>query len=189
MMETLLRGNSARPALPARPLRGVRAGMSLDSEEARPDEAEIATDLVRRIAAGDGAAEAALVERYSRGVLYLLRRLGAPPELADDLHQETFRIVIERLRRQGLEDPAGVAGLPRGAPPHPDHPRPPQDGPPPHRRRPGTAGADRPSRAGPARRGPARRGGRDRAAADRGDADGSRPPAPVAFLRRGGGEG
>ncbi|HEY4562151.1 MAG TPA: sigma-70 family RNA polymerase sigma factor [Thermoanaerobaculia bacterium] len=88
--------------------------MSLDSEEARPDEAEIATDLVRRIAAGDGAAEAALVERYSRGVLYLLRRLGAPPELADDLHQETFRIVIERLRRQGLEDPAGLAGFLRG---------------------------------------------------------------------------
>src|SRR3954468_9121380 len=67
MMETLLRGNLARPAPPARPLRGVRAGMSLDSEEARPDEAEIATDLVRRIAAGGGAAEAALAARYSRG--------------------------------------------------------------------------------------------------------------------------
>lgn len=77
-------------------------------------EADFATDLVRRIAAGDTAAEAALVERYSRGLLYLLRRLGAPPELAEDLHQETFRIVLERLRRRGLDEPAGLAGFLRG---------------------------------------------------------------------------
>ena len=87
--------------------------MSFDAGH-EPDEAEIATDLVRRIAAGDSAAETALVERYSRGLLYLLRRLGAPPELADDLHQETFRIVLERLRRRGLDDPAGLAGFLRG---------------------------------------------------------------------------
>jgi RNA polymerase sigma-70 factor, ECF subfamily len=87
--------------------------MSTDSE---PDstEAEVATDLVRRIAAGDSAAEGALVERYSRGLLYLLRRLGVSPELADDLHQETFRIVLERLRRKELDEPAGLAGFLRG---------------------------------------------------------------------------
>jgi RNA polymerase sigma-70 factor (ECF subfamily) len=79
-----------------------------------PTEAEVAADLARRIAAGDAAAEAELVQRYSRGILYLLRRLGAPPELADDLHQETFRIVIERLRRSGLDDPAGLAAFLRG---------------------------------------------------------------------------
>lgn len=79
-----------------------------------PDEAEVATDLVRRIAAGDASAEATLVERYSRGVLYLLRRQGVSPEMADDLHQETFRIVIERLRRKELDDPAGLAGFLRG---------------------------------------------------------------------------
>lgn len=76
------------------------------------DEAEVASDLVRRIAAGDAAAETALVERYSRGVLYLLRRLA--PELADDLHQETFRVVLERLRRRGLDEPAGLAAFLRG---------------------------------------------------------------------------
>lgn len=86
------------------------------STEAGPDplEAKIATDLVRRIAAGDASAEGELVQRYSRGLLYLLRRLGAPPELADDLHQETFRIVLERLRRRELDDPAGLAGFLRG---------------------------------------------------------------------------
>jgi hypothetical protein len=40
-----------------------------------------------------------------------LRRLGTPPELADDLHQGTFRIVLERLRRSGLDAPAGLAGF------------------------------------------------------------------------------
>ncbi len=86
------------------------------STEAAPEpaEAEIATDLARRIAAGEASAEEELVQRYSRGLLYLLRRLGAPPELADDLHQETFRVVLERLRRRGLEDPAGLAGFLRG---------------------------------------------------------------------------
>jgi RNA polymerase sigma-70 factor (ECF subfamily) len=80
----------------------------------QPGEAEVATDLVRRIAAGDSAAEAELVESHSRGLLYLLRRLGAPPELADDLHQETFRIVLERLRRRPLDDPSGLAAFLRG---------------------------------------------------------------------------
>jgi len=76
------------------------------------EEAQVATDLVRRIASGEPAAEAELVERYSRGLLYLLRRLA--PELAEDLHQETFRIVLERLRRRELDDPAGLAGFLRG---------------------------------------------------------------------------
>jgi RNA polymerase sigma-70 factor (ECF subfamily) len=89
-------------------------GMSFDAGGPEPDEAAVATGLVRRIAAGEAAAEGELVERYSRGLLYLLRRLGVPPELAEDLHQETFRIVLERLRRRGLEEPAGLAGFLRG---------------------------------------------------------------------------
>ncbi len=78
------------------------------------DEGEIAAGLVRRIAGGDPAAEAQLAARYSRGILYLLRRLGVRPEVAEDLHQETFRIVLERLRHRGLAEPAGLAGFLRG---------------------------------------------------------------------------
>jgi len=78
------------------------------------DEGLVATDLVRRIQAGDATAEEELVQRYSRGLGYLLRRLGATPDLADDLHQETFRIVLERLRTKGLDEPAGLAGFLRG---------------------------------------------------------------------------
>jgi len=87
--------------------------MNIDAAS-MPEEAEVAADLVRRIAAGDASAEGELVERYSRGLRYLLRRLGAAPELADDLHQETFRIVLERLRKRALDEPEGLAGFLRG---------------------------------------------------------------------------
>jgi RNA polymerase sigma-70 factor (ECF subfamily) len=101
--------------VPRRPGAWWRLSSEIERDPSEgPVEGEIATDLARRIAAGDSAAEAQLVERYSRGVLYLLRRTGAQPELADDLHQETFRIVLERLRRRGLEEPAGLAGFLRG---------------------------------------------------------------------------
>jgi RNA polymerase sigma-70 factor (ECF subfamily) len=87
--------------------------MSTDAAP-EPGEAEIAADLVRRIAAGDAAAEGELALRYSRGLLYLLRRLGALPELAQDLQQEALRIALERLRRRELDEPAGLAGFLRG---------------------------------------------------------------------------
>jgi RNA polymerase sigma-70 factor (ECF subfamily) len=74
-------------------------------------EAEAAAELVRRIQGGDSAAEAELVERYSRGVLFLLRRITKDPALAEDLHQETFVVVLERLRRGGLEQPEKLAGF------------------------------------------------------------------------------
>jgi RNA polymerase sigma-70 factor, ECF subfamily len=77
-------------------------------------ETEVAVDLVRRIhrgKGGDAAAETELVRRYSRGLLYMLRRTAGDPALADDLHQETFRVVIERLRERGLEEPERLAGF------------------------------------------------------------------------------
>lgn len=71
-------------------------------------EADIATTLAQRIADGDDRAENELVDRYRDGLRYLLRRLTGSPELAEDLTQETLRIVLERLRGRGLEDPAGL---------------------------------------------------------------------------------
>lgn len=112
-METFLGGSPVRPVPAVRPTWDLPVLMGTDTEP-EPDEATVATDLVRRIAAGDAAAEGALVQRYSRGILYLLRRQGVSPELAEDLHQETFRIVLERLRRKALDDPAGLVGFLRG---------------------------------------------------------------------------
>ncbi|MEA2604452.1 MAG: polymerase sigma-70 factor, subfamily [Acidobacteriota bacterium] len=113
MMFVVLGRSGAWPAGPVRPGGGTLGVMSTDVGP-EPDEAAVAADLVRRIAAGDATAEGQLVERYRRGLLYLLRRLGALPDLADDLQQETFRIVIERLRQEGLADPAGLAPFLRG---------------------------------------------------------------------------
>ena len=76
-----------------------------------PGEAEIAADLARRVGVGDATAETELVERYSRGLLFMLRRMTGNPDLADDLHQDAFRVVLERLRGKGLSEPERLAGF------------------------------------------------------------------------------
>ena len=68
---------------------------SLDSAE------EIAT----AIHCGDSQAEALLVERYYRIVLYILKKRVADEQLARDLCQETFRVTLERLRSERLAEP------------------------------------------------------------------------------------
>jgi len=78
------------------------------------DEPQIASDLVDRIRQGDSQAETELWNRYSRGLLYLLRRRTNDPELAQDLRQETFRIAIEKLRASGLDDSGKLAAYLRG---------------------------------------------------------------------------
>ena len=70
--------------------------------------------LVARIEGGDPAAEAELVEMLGRGLSLLLRRLAGEPELAEDLYQETFRIVLERLREGGLEQSDKLAAFVHG---------------------------------------------------------------------------
>lgn len=74
-------------------------------------ESEAAAELARRIRSGDRAAEEELVRRYGRGLLFHLRRTAGDPDLADDLYQETFRVVLERLRGEGIADPGRLAGF------------------------------------------------------------------------------
>ncbi len=68
-------------------------------------------ELVLRIQAGDRTAEDELVERFSRGLVLVLRRLGGNPTLADDLHQETFALVLEKIRRSEVREPERLAGF------------------------------------------------------------------------------
>ncbi|MEM8960555.1 MAG: sigma-70 family RNA polymerase sigma factor [Acidobacteriota bacterium] len=76
------------------------------------DEAGIATELVDRARAGDDQAAAEIFTRYQRGLLYLLRRwTGGDTELAEDLLQDTFGVVLERIREDGLGDPSRLAGF------------------------------------------------------------------------------
>jgi RNA polymerase sigma-70 factor (ECF subfamily) len=77
-------------------------------------EAQISTDLARRIGRGDRSAEQELVERYGRALLYLLKRRTRDPELALDLRQDAFRIAIEKLRAAELAEPERIAAYLRG---------------------------------------------------------------------------
>lgn len=67
--------------------------------------------VVERIERGDRAAEAELVARYARGVrLILLKRTG-DTQVASDLCQETFFVVIRKLRARELRDPLKLAAF------------------------------------------------------------------------------
>jgi len=68
-------------------------------------------DLVRRILSGNPAAEAELIERFSRAVSFLLRRLARDEAVAEDLYQETFRLVIEKVRAGELRDAERLPGF------------------------------------------------------------------------------
>ena len=77
-------------------------------------EAQISADFVKRIGQGDRRAEEELVQRYQRGLIYLLKRRTRDPQLALDLTQETFRIAIEKLRQSPIEQVERVAAYLRG---------------------------------------------------------------------------
>ena len=83
------------------------------SEESRSAEgAERGTaELVERIQAGDRAAEAELIERFSHRLLVMLRHLAGDPALADDLHQETLSLVLQKIRGGELREPERLAGF------------------------------------------------------------------------------
>ena len=78
---------------------------------APPPDSEAMSDLVRRILSGDPAAEAELVERFSRAVSFLLRRLARDEALVEDLYQETFRLVIEKVRAGELREAERLPGF------------------------------------------------------------------------------
>jgi len=68
-------------------------------------------DLVSRIRAGDRQAEAELVERYSRGVKIIIRREVDDAAAAEDIHQETFRIGLEKIRHGDVREPKRLSGF------------------------------------------------------------------------------
>jgi RNA polymerase sigma-70 factor (ECF subfamily) len=69
--------------------------------------------LVNRIQAGDRDAETELVERYRRGLLALIRHNGGH-SATEDLSQEVFRVVLEKIRRKELHQPEKLSEFIRG---------------------------------------------------------------------------
>jgi RNA polymerase sigma factor (sigma-70 family) len=68
-------------------------------------------DLASCIAAGNSAAETELVRRYSRKIEFILRRRCRDASMAADLRQETFIVVLQRLRDRGIDDPERLAAF------------------------------------------------------------------------------
>src|SRR5262245_26501928 len=75
------------------------------------DKASGGSDLVGRIRCGARLAEAELVERYNRVVMSIIRREVRDSTVADDLYQETFCIVLEKIREGDVREPEKLSGF------------------------------------------------------------------------------
>jgi RNA polymerase sigma-70 factor (ECF subfamily) len=75
------------------------------------DKASGRPDLVNRIRGGDCQAEAELVERYKCAVMSIIRREVGDAAVADDLYQETFCIVLEKIREGDIREPDKLSGF------------------------------------------------------------------------------
>ena len=69
------------------------------------------TELVRRIAAGAPEAEEELVHRYSRGIAIIIDQIVRNTSVTEDLRQDTFRIVLVKLRRGELRESERLSGF------------------------------------------------------------------------------
>lgn len=78
----------------------------LDPENLGTESAE----LVRRIVAGDSGAEGDLVRSYTRGVSLIIQRTVRSQFAAEDLSQDTFKKVLEKIRAGELRDPERLSG-------------------------------------------------------------------------------
>jgi RNA polymerase sigma-70 factor (ECF subfamily) len=84
--------------------------MEMTSVELNAPRNDDPRQLVLRIQAGERNAEAELVTRYCNGVAIIIRRIAKDPFVTDDLCQETFRLVIEKVRRGEVREPEKFSG-------------------------------------------------------------------------------
>ena len=80
------------------------------SSEPEISEAQVATDLVERIHAGDKQAESALVARYRPRLLHALARMTPDFSFAEDAANEALLTVITQLRNAPIDSPARLGG-------------------------------------------------------------------------------
>lgn len=70
---------------------------------------ETSEAIVAGINKGDRKAEAAMVQKYGRALIFILEKRTGDPEHAKDLQQETFLIVLQKLRKEPLSSPEKLA--------------------------------------------------------------------------------
>ena len=83
----------------------------MGGNKTRAEEDPSAESLVRQIADGDRQAEQKLVSKLWRGLQFILLRRTGDPELASDLAQDTFIIVINKARQGEIEKPAAITSF------------------------------------------------------------------------------
>lgn len=67
--------------------------------------------MVRRILAGERSAEEELVRRYHRGLATIVGRIARDPSVTEDICQETFQLVLEKVRGGDLREPEKLSGF------------------------------------------------------------------------------
>ena len=67
--------------------------------------------LAQRIRTGDPDAEQGLVDRFGRGVRAILWNVCRDRSVVDDLFQETFRVLLQRLRAGAVRDPSQLGAF------------------------------------------------------------------------------
>jgi len=69
------------------------------------------TELVKRIIAGDSAAEEEVVRRYNQGVAIIIDQIVRSRSVTEDVSQDTFKIVLTKVRRGDLREPERLSGF------------------------------------------------------------------------------
>lgn len=69
------------------------------------DSYETPAAIAAGIRSGDKNAETALVKKYSRTLLYVLEKRTADSERAKDLCQDTLQLLLEKLRKESINEP------------------------------------------------------------------------------------
>lgn len=71
----------------------------------------VADNLVERIKAGDKDAEEALVKNYWRQLYFILYKRSNDPELASDIAQDGFMVVLRKARAGEIENPHALGAF------------------------------------------------------------------------------
>ncbi len=69
------------------------------------------SELVVRIGAGDSDAETELVKKYWKSLYFILNRRCNDNQLASDIAQDTFIVVIAKARNGDINTPDAIAGF------------------------------------------------------------------------------
>ncbi len=71
----------------------------------------LAGHIVNRIKAGERDAEQELVTKYWRGLYFILNKRAKDPDLAADITQDTFIVVIEKARTGAINKPDAIGAF------------------------------------------------------------------------------